>query len=96
MSLKLPTFLALRPDIWFQQTEAQFSPRGITDPTTQYFYLLMAGDMALTLKNKVDGVYGLADDQKADRLLDLEVSQSTRMSSDESSYASCRRMFGYR
>ena len=41
VSLKLPTFLASRPDVWFQQTEAQFA---ITDPTTQYFYLLTALD----------------------------------------------------
>ena len=25
VSLKLPTFLAARPDVWFQQTEAQFN-----------------------------------------------------------------------
>ena len=89
VSLKLPTFLAARPDVWFQQTEAQFNLRNITDSTTQYFYLLkslaaavaerMAGDVSLTpavgkyeyLKSKLMGVYGLTDDQKADRLLDL-------------------------
>ncbi len=58
VSLKLPTFLAARPDVWFQQTEAQFALRNITDPTTKYYYLLtaldpvvaerMAGDVALT------------------------------------------------
>ena len=58
VSLKLPTFLAARPDVWFQQTEAQFNLRNITDSTTQYFYLLtsldadvaerMAGDVSLT------------------------------------------------
>ena len=56
VSLKLPTFLASRPDVWFQQTEAQFALRNITDSTTKYFYLLtsldqvvaerMAGDVA--------------------------------------------------
>ena len=89
VSLKLPTFLASRPDVWFQQTEAQFALRHITDSTTQYYYLLtaldpvvaerMAGDVALTpgddkyayLKQKLMEVYGLTDDQKADRLLDL-------------------------
>ena len=35
VSLKLPTFLAARPDVWFQQTEAQFALRNITDPTTK-------------------------------------------------------------
>jgi hypothetical protein len=55
VSLKLPTFLAARRDVWFQQTEAQFALRHIT---TQYYYLLtaldpgvaerMAGDIAST------------------------------------------------
>ena len=89
VALKLPTFLAARPDVWFQQTEAQFALRNITDPTTKYYYLLtaldpvvaerMAGDVAVTpgdgkydyLKAKLLEVYGLTDDQKADRLLDL-------------------------
>ena len=89
VSLKLPTFLASRPDVWFQQTEAQFALRKITDSTTQYFYVLtaldpvvaerMAGDVAAVpaddkytyLKGKLMEVYGLTDDQKADRLLDL-------------------------
>lgn len=89
VSLKLPTFLAARPDVWFQQAEAQFALRRITDSTTQYFYLLtaldpivaerMAGEVALApeedkyayLKGKLMEVYGLTDDQKADRLLDL-------------------------
>ena len=44
VSLKLPTFLASRPDVWFQQTEAQFALRKITDSTTQYFYVLIALD----------------------------------------------------
>ena len=91
VSLKLPTFLASRPDVWFQQTEAQFALRKITDSTTQYFYLLtaldpvvaerMAGEVAAVpredkytyLKGKLMEVYGLTDDQKADRLLGLEI-----------------------
>ena len=89
VSLKLPTFLASRPDVWFQQTEAQFALRNITDSTTKYFYLLTsldpvvaertAGDVAAVptegkyeyIKSKLMEVYGLTDDQKADRLLDL-------------------------
>ena len=89
VSLKLPTFLAARPDIWFQQTEAQFALRKISDPTTKYYYLLtaldpvvaerMAGDVASApaedkysyLKGKLMEVYGLTDNQKADKLLDL-------------------------
>ena len=89
VSLKLPQFLAARPNVWFQQTEAQFALRGITDSTTKYFYLLtaldpvvaerMAGDVEAVpetnkyeyLKGKLMEVYGLTDDQKADKLLDL-------------------------
>ena len=89
VSLKLPTFLTSRPEVWFQQVEAQFALRRITDSTTQYFYLLtaldpivaerMAGDVSLVpeagkyayLKSKLMEVYGLTDDQKADKLLDL-------------------------
>ena len=86
VSLKLPMFLASRPDVWFQQTEAQFALRNITDSTTKYYYLLTALDpvvaermVALTpcedkytyLKGKLMEVYDLTDDQKADRLLDL-------------------------
>ena len=44
VSLKLPTFLATRPDVWFQQTEAQFAIRSIIEQTTKYFYLLTALD----------------------------------------------------
>jgi len=68
VSLKLPTFLASRPDVWFQQTEAQFALRNITDSTTKYFYLLtsldpvvaerMAGDVAAV---PTDGLYGQLD-----------------------------------
>lgn len=34
VSFKLLTFLASRPDVWFQQAEAQFSLLHITDSTT--------------------------------------------------------------
>ena len=44
VSLKLPTFLASRPDVWFQQTEAQFALRNITDSTAKYFYLFTSLD----------------------------------------------------
>ena len=44
VSLKLPKFLATRPDVWFQQTEAQFAICGITGQTTKYFYVLTALD----------------------------------------------------
>ena len=89
VSLKLPTFLATRPDVWFQQAEAQFALRGVTEQDTRYYYLLtsldpvvaerMANDIASTpetdqykhLKQKLLEVYGLTDDQKADKLLNL-------------------------
>ena len=46
VSLKLPAFLASRPDVWFQQTEAQFALRNITD-STKYFYLLTSLDLVV-------------------------------------------------
>ena len=48
VSLKLPTFLASRPDVWFQQTELQFALRNIIDFTTKYFYLLTSLDPVVT------------------------------------------------
>ena len=33
--------------VWFQQTEAQFALRGITDSTIKYFYLLTALDLVV-------------------------------------------------
>ena len=89
VSLKLPIFLATRPDVWFQQAEAQFALRGVTEQDTMYYYLLtsldpvvaerMANDIASIpgtdqykhLKQKLLEVYGLTDDQKADKLLNL-------------------------
>ena len=44
ISLKLPMFLPARLDVWFQQTETQFTLRGIKDHTTKYYYLLTAYD----------------------------------------------------
>ena len=61
--LELPMFLATRPNVWFQQTEAQFAIRGITEQTTQYFYLLTALDPIVT-KRMVGDVASAPVDNK--------------------------------
>nr|CAB3260874.1 uncharacterized protein LOC100176143 [Phallusia mammillata] len=38
VSIKLPTFWAEQPRIWFQQTEAQFALKKITCDQTKYYY----------------------------------------------------------
>jgi hypothetical protein len=64
VSLKLLTFLASQPDVWFQQAEAQCALHRIADSTTHYYYLLTALDpvvaerMAGVVANTpVDGKY---------------------------------------
>ena len=44
VSLKLPTFWASQPEVWFAQAEAQFYLRRITGDDTKYFYVLAALD----------------------------------------------------
>lgn len=44
VSLKLPTFWAQQPLVWFAQAEAQFELRSITADRTKYFYLVSALD----------------------------------------------------
>ena len=44
VSLKLPTFWARRPNIWFAQAEAQFDIHKITEEKTKYSYLVAALD----------------------------------------------------
>ncbi len=44
VSLKLPTFWTVQPEVWFVQTEAQFTLRGITTEDTKYFYVIAALD----------------------------------------------------
>ena len=43
VSLKLPTFWTSQPQVWFKQSEAQFTIRGITDQTN-YAYTIAALD----------------------------------------------------
>ncbi|XP_059810283.1 uncharacterized protein LOC132383399 [Hypanus sabinus] len=40
VSLKLPGFWTQRPDLWFQQAEAQFHVRQITSEDTRYYYVV--------------------------------------------------------
>ena len=44
VSIKLPTFWAKRPNIWFAQAEAQFDIQKITEEKTKYSYLVAALD----------------------------------------------------
>lgn len=44
MSIKLPTFWAAQPQVWFQQAEAQFNIRNITADQTKYAYIVAALD----------------------------------------------------
>ena len=42
VALKLPTFWAHQPGIWFAQAEAQFTLHAITVDSTKYSYLIAA------------------------------------------------------
>ncbi|XP_059805130.1 uncharacterized protein LOC132380394 [Hypanus sabinus] len=44
VSLKLPGFWTQRPDLWFQQAEAQFHIRQITSEDTRYYYVVSSLD----------------------------------------------------
>ena len=43
-AIKLPTFWAQQPEVWFLQAEAQFHIRKITDDTTKYYHVVAALD----------------------------------------------------
>ena len=44
VAIKLPTFWAQEPEVWFLQAEAQFHIRKITDDTTKYYHVVAALD----------------------------------------------------
>lgn len=44
VALKLPIFWTSQPEVWFVQTEAQFTLRGITVDETKYFHVVAALD----------------------------------------------------
>ena len=48
VSLKLPTFWASQPQVWFEQAEAQFHIRQITADDTKYYYVISALDQDTT------------------------------------------------
>ena len=50
VSIKLPTFWAKRPNIWFAQAEAQFDIQKITQENTKYSYLVAALDEDSAIK----------------------------------------------
>ena len=44
VAIKLPTFWAQQPEVWFLQAEAQFHIRKIKDDTTKYYHVVPALD----------------------------------------------------
>ena len=44
VAIKLPTFWAQQPEVWFLQAEAQFHIRKIKDYTTKYYHVVAALD----------------------------------------------------
>ena len=42
VALKLPTFWASQPEVWFAQTEAQFNLCAIVADDTKYYYVIAA------------------------------------------------------
>ena len=50
VAIKLPTFWAQQPEVWFLQAEAQFHIRKITDDTTKYYHVVAALDQETCLQ----------------------------------------------
>ena len=69
VSLKLPTFWTSQPAVWFAQTEAQFTLRGITTDATKYFYVLAALDQD-TATRLLDLISNPPDNEKYGTLKD--------------------------
>ena len=44
VSMKLPTFWTVQPEVWFVQAEAQFRLRRIETDETRYYYVVAALD----------------------------------------------------
>ena len=44
VSLKLPIFWTTQPAVWFAQTEAQFTLRGISADETKYYHVVSVLD----------------------------------------------------
>ena len=44
VAIKLPTFWAQQPEVWFLQAEAQFHICKITDDITKYYHVVAALD----------------------------------------------------
>ena len=55
--------LSIITDVWFQQTKAQFTLRGVTEQTIKYYYLLATLDPITTEKVAKDVAVTPAHDQ---------------------------------
>ena len=49
VSLNLPTFWTIQPDVWFVQAEAQFTLHEITAESTKYYFVVLALDQDTTI-----------------------------------------------
>ena len=63
VAIKLPTFWAQQPEVWFLQAEAQFHIRKITDDTTKYYHVVAALDQE-TSGRVLDTLYAPPGDNK--------------------------------
>ena len=63
VAIKLPTFWAQQPEVWFLQAEAQFHIRKITDDTTKYYHVVAALDQE-TSGRVLDTLSAPPDDNK--------------------------------
>ena len=82
VQVKLPPFWRDQTDLWFIQAEAQFTIKGITVESTKFAHIVTMLDSQdilqtpgdtpyTTLKNRLTGVFAITDDEKADRILDM-------------------------
>ena len=75
VAVKLPTFWAHQPRVWFAQAEAQFTLRRVTDDNTKYSYLIAAlpEDVATRALDYIESMADSASTEKykglKDRLL---------------------------
>ena len=67
VAIKLSTFWAQQPEVWFLQAEAHFHIRMITDATTKYYHVLAALDQETSSR-----VLDMLSAPPADKYTDLK------------------------